>query len=125
MKFTFGVNHTKHGCTVWMEGPSGHRYKARFRNGYASALTSAENWVWEKRQSLKQEAELTGKSVEFDVPTELDRFYDRKSILLSVELWREFEEAAKAEGISLSAWIEKAGKSQLKLYPVKNADCTS
>lgn len=113
MKFIFGVDHTKHGCTVWMDGPSGHRYKARFRNGMCSALTSAEHWVWEKRQIMQQEAEFSGKQIEFQLPPELDRVNDRKHITQPVDWWTAFEEAAKAEGVSLSAWLGEAAKKQL------------
>ena len=97
-----------------MDSPKGNRYKARFRNSYqCSALTSAERWVWEKRQSLQQEAEFSGKQVEFEVPPELDRVNDSKRITLPVERWIAYEAAAKKEGIGISAWIAKAAKNQL------------
>jgi hypothetical protein len=114
MKFVFGVNHTKHGCTVWMDGPSGHRYKARFRNTYqCSALTSAEKWVWVKRQEIQQEAGFSGRQIEFEVPPELDRVNDRKHITQPVDWWEAFEEQAKAEGVSLSSWLGEAAKAKL------------
>lgn len=110
-KFIFGVDHTKHGCTVWMDWPSGKRSKARFRNTcYVAALTNAESWVWEKRQSLRQEAESRGKQIKFELPPELDRLNDRKQITLPVKLWSECEEQAKSEGDSISQWIGKVAK---------------
>ena len=108
LKFSFGINHTKHGCTVWMDCPSGHRYRARFQNGYSSALASAEKWVWEKRQSLTQEAGLTGKQVAFEVPPELDRANDRKMVNLPVDLWAAIEKLADDNGIGYSEWIREA-----------------
>lgn len=113
MKFIFGVDHTKHGCTVWMDSPSGFRSKARFRNGTCSALTSAEHWVWEKRQGIQQEAELIGKKIEFEVPPELDRVNDRKNITQPIDWWTAFEAQAQAEGLTLSAWIGEAAKARL------------
>ena len=109
MKFTFGVDHTKHGCTVWMESPSGHKCRARFRNGYASALASAEKWVLEKRQVLLE----SGKQIEFEVPPELDRVNERKHITQPTDWWVAFEEQAKAEGMTLAAWLGEAAKKQL------------
>jgi hypothetical protein len=114
MKFSFGINHTKHGCTVWMDGPSGHRYRARFRNGYSSALASAEKWVWEKRQVLTQEAGFTGKQVAFEVPPELDRANDRKMVNLPVNLWAEIEKLAGDGGIGHSEWIREAVLEKLR-----------
>ena len=114
MRFSFGINHTKHGCTVWMDGPSGHRYKARFRNGYSSALASAEKWVWEKRQVLTQEAGFTGKHVAFDVPPELDRANDRKMVNLPVDLWAAIEKLADDRGIGYSEWIREAASEKLR-----------
>jgi hypothetical protein len=113
MKFVFGVDHTKHGCTVWMDSPSGHRHKARFRNGYASALCSAEKWVWEKRQSLLESASESGKQLEFELPPELDRVNERKHITQPVDWWEAFEAQAKAEGLTLAAWLGEAAKAKL------------
>jgi hypothetical protein len=113
MKFTFGVDHTKHGCTVWMNSPSGTQTKARFRNGHCSALTSAEAWVWEQRQAIKAEAEIGGKEVEFVVPHELDRVNDTRRITLPAEHWAAIEAQAKSEGIGLSMWIGKAAQAIL------------
>lgn len=114
MKFVFGVDHTRHGCTVWMDGPSGHRYKARFRNTYqCQALTKAESWVWEKRQSLLESSQESGKQLEFEIPPELDRVSCTKHIAQPVDWWIAFEEQARAEGISLSAWLGEAARAKL------------
>jgi hypothetical protein len=113
MKFTFGVKHTKHGCTVWMDGPTGKRRTARFRNGYASALASAEKWVWEHRQTLKECAVESGHDIEFDVPPELDRKRYARHILQPVDWWEAVDAAAKDEGMTPSEWICNAAKSKL------------
>jgi hypothetical protein len=105
MKFSFGIRHTTCGCTVWMQSPSGRKTEAKFRNGYASALASAEKWVWEQRQSITQEASISGRQVEFDVPEELDRSRDTKRITLPVALWQEIQAKAGSEGMGLSEWI--------------------
>ena len=96
-----------------MEGPSGHRCEAKFRNCYASALESAEKWVWEKRQSLLDSSQENGEQIEFEIPPELDRLNNRKHIMQPVDWWEAFEKAAKAEGVSLSAWIGEAAKAKL------------
>ena len=114
MKFSFGINQTKHGCTVWMDGPSGHRCRARFRNGYSSALSSAEKWTWEKRQVLTQAAGFTGKQIEFKVPPELDRPNDRKMVNLPVGLWAAIEKLADDRGIGYSEWIREAASEKLR-----------
>lgn len=113
MKITFEVNHTKHGCTVWMKMSNGNCRKARFRNGICAALTSAENWVWEQRQIFKEEASIRGIVIDVEVPPQLDRMNDKKYITQPVDWWVAFEEAAKAEGVSLSVWLGKAAKAKL------------
>jgi len=114
MKFTFGVRHTKNGCTVWMDAPSGRRSEARFRNTcYAAALTRAENWVWEERQALLAVAEETGREVEFEVPPELDRTHTIKQVSIHVDLLDSIEKAAKSARLSVGGWMIEAAKEKL------------
>lgn len=114
MKFTFGVDHTRHGCTAWMEMPSGRRSKAKFRNTcYVAAMTKAEQWVWEQRKILLEEAESRGLKFEIEVPPELDRQNDRKYVTLPVSWWAAIEDQAKSQGVGWSDWMREAIKEKL------------
>lgn len=113
MKVVFGVDHTMHGCTVWCQTPKG-RTKRRFRNTcYVAALTKAEQWIYEQKAVWVDEFAMRGKTVEIEIPPEFDRVNERKHITQPADWWAAFEEQAKAEGMSLAAWLGEAAKAQL------------
>ena len=44
---------------------------------------------------------------------------ERKHITQPIDWWEAFEEAAKAEGLTLAAWLGEAAKKQLPLKVAK------
>ena len=43
--YEFGIRLTPKGAVAWARYPSGRLWEKRFRNGYASAVISAERWI--------------------------------------------------------------------------------
>lgn len=119
-RFEFGIRHTKHGCTVWMDYPSGRRKTKRFQNSYALASVRAEAWVWEQRKIITESAKETGRQVEFIVPPDLDRTTDRQLVVLPIELWDAIDDAVEKANVGRFAWIEQAVKEKLAEPASKN-----
>lgn len=62
--FIFGIRDTPKGAVAWMKTPSGRLQQKRARNGYCCARVTAQRWIDEQIESLKEWANVEG----FEVP---------------------------------------------------------
>ena len=57
-EFRFGFKKTKCGVTVTITTPAGRVQKKRFRNGYASAHTSAKRWIEDRIAEIRDHEDV-------------------------------------------------------------------
>jgi len=65
--FIFGIRETPRGAVAWMQSPSGNLREKRFRNGYAAAKISAQNWIDRQIGVLEEYKEVNPHSDDYTV----------------------------------------------------------
>ena len=59
MRIDFGIRDTPRGCVAWKKTAK-HEREKRFRNGYASARSSAKKWIHEQVEAIREVVLIDG-----------------------------------------------------------------
>lgn len=106
LTYEFGVRETPKGCVVWQKSPNGHVIERRFRSTiYCSASEKSKQWVHSQKMFLAGVAEEGGVVLRFAVPPALKMSAVDVRVSVSEETFERWEGQAKADGLSLSAWV--------------------
>ena len=114
-QYTFGIRDTPRGAVAWMKTPSGRKQEKQFRNGYAGARITAQQWIDGQISVIREMETIEGLPESSVVQTQkrgrpatergaYNPHPARQFGRISDDDWNELKAAAEAAGQSMVVW---------------------